>query len=168
MRLLQVVIKALNFVCVERFQFDRAECRLDMVLDVLRVVQHRHRLHAAQILPEPDIKPFADGHFEWFLVSPTIELYSRGLHLFSYLFLGFAREGPLDLPASAGIIPRRDAGFPIGVRLTATRDGLFSNRTRPLRGAGIFCSGHKTLLAVFSNNIIIKGEGSSLSFALST
>ena len=91
-QLLQVVVKTLNFVCVERFQFDRAERRLDMVIDMLRIVQHRHRLHAAQILPEPDIKPFADGHFEWFLVSPTIKLDSRSLHLFSHLFLGFARK----------------------------------------------------------------------------
>ena len=77
---------------VERFQFDRAERRLDMVVDVLRVVQHRHGLHAAQILREPNIEPFADGHFEWLLVSPTIKRYSRGLHLFSHLFLGFARK----------------------------------------------------------------------------
>ena len=62
MRLLQVVIKALNFVCVERFQFDRAERRLDMVVDMLYVVQHSHGLHAAQILPEPDVEPFTQRH----------------------------------------------------------------------------------------------------------
>ena len=134
-RLLQVVIKALNFVCVERFQFDRAECRLDMVLDVLRVVQHRHRLHAAQIIREPNIEPFADGHFQRLLVSPAIELYSRGLHLLAHLFLGFAREGPLNLLASAGIVARRDAGLPVGVSSPLACDGLFSNRARPLRGA---------------------------------
>ena len=89
-RLLQVVVKALNFVCVERFQLDRAERRLDMVVDMLCVVQHRHRLHAAQILYEPDIEPLTHGHFQRLLVSPAVKLYSRGLHLFSHLFLGFA------------------------------------------------------------------------------
>ena len=91
-RLLQVIIETLNFVCVERFQFDRAERRLDMVVDVLRVVQHRHRLHAAQILHEPDIEPLADGHFQRLLVSPSVKLDSRGLHLLAHLFLGFARK----------------------------------------------------------------------------
>ena len=122
---------------VESFQLDRAERRLDMVVDVLRVVQHRHRLHAAQILREPDIEPFADGHFQRLLVCSAVKLYSRGLHLFSHLFLGFAREGPLNLLASAGIVARRDAGLPICVSSTLACDGLLSNRARPLRGAGI-------------------------------
>ena len=39
--------------------------------------------------------------------------------------MGFAREGPLNLPASAGIVARRDAGLPIGVSGTPLRVTAF-------------------------------------------
>ena len=61
-RLLQVIVKTLNFMSVESFQLDRAERRLDMVVDMLCVVQHSHGLHTSQVLPEPDVEPFTQRH----------------------------------------------------------------------------------------------------------
>ena len=57
---------------VQRFQLDRAERRLDMVVDMLCVVQHSHGLHTSQVLPEPDVEPLADGHFQRLLVTPIM------------------------------------------------------------------------------------------------
>lgn len=59
----QAIIKALDCVGAQRFQLYRPHSGSDVVFDMLGVVQHCHRLYAAQIVPLPDVQPLAHGHF---------------------------------------------------------------------------------------------------------
>ena len=79
-----------------------------MILDVLRIVQHRHRFHAAQIFRRPYVQPLPHGHFRWF---PVIIFVQSG-YGFGHFLSDFLLCLGIDALASPWVNAGNKAGFP--------------------------------------------------------
>ena len=106
-----------------------------MVVDVLGIVQDRVGSYASQVGFQPNIQPFAHGHFRRFLIGPVVHVQGHLLQLLGDFLLGLASNGFLPLLSGAGVIPHRTAGLPIGILRSVFRYGLFANGAVSVGGA---------------------------------
>ena len=113
----QIVVKPLNGVGVQCFQFGCAQSGLQVLLHLFVVVELGQGLQIAQILCYPDVQPLGHGHFAGGFVGACVDGSGGGLQLLGDFLLGLAGDAALDLLAGSGIKALRIPGFVVGVLL---------------------------------------------------
>ena len=100
---MQAVVKALDCVSVQLLQPDGSNCRLDVVVDVLGVAEHRVGLNVTQVIPHPDVQPLSHGQFAGVMVVVVVQGAANRVQFLVYFLFRFTVDTLSDFFARARV-----------------------------------------------------------------